>query len=288
MNRKTKAVISFLVSAIVLTFFLFSQISLARNESLRVYFFDVGQGDSILIRTPDARDVLIDGGPDNKVLERLSEVMPFWDRNIDMVVLTHPHDDHIAGLDEVLKRFKIGEILEPDLKNIPDNEKYFDTLATSNGVKEEKALKGDIFDLGSGISLKIIYPLVLQEDEDNLNDDSVVIQMSYKGKKFLFTGDATENVEAKILDQDLDSNFLKVGHHGSRYSSSQKFLEAVSPSVSIISVGEGNTFGHPTQDTLDRLSSIGSKVLRTDENGTVEVEVESDGQWEIKCSKSCD
>ena len=287
MHRKIKVFLPIFVSVILLTFFLFTQLSLAKNENLRIYFFDVGQGDSIFIRTPEGRDILIDGGPDSTVLQRLGETLPFWDRSIDMVVLTHPHADHIDGLNEVLKRYKVDEVLEPDLKNPPDNEKYFDSLTQIQDSKEEKVAKGEIFNLGQDLNLEILYPLTFQEDEKDLNDDSIVMRLNYKGKKFLFTGDATENVEMKIEDQDLKSDFLKVGHHGSRYSSSQKFLEAVRPTISIISVGQGNSFGHPTQDTLDRLNNVGSRVLRTDKAGTVEVDVENTGEWKIRCSKGC-
>jgi beta-lactamase superfamily II metal-dependent hydrolase len=254
---------------------------------LKVYFFDVGQGDSIFIRTPEGKDVLIDGGPDGTVLERLGETLPYWDRKIDLMVLTHPHADHIQGLDEVLKNFSVGEVIETDLKNPTPEENYFNKLVASDGAVEEKAIKGEKINLGSDLDFEILYPLTYQAEEENINDYSVVIKMIYKGRSFLFTGDATSEVEAQILDQNLDSDFLKVGHHGSRYSSSQKFLEAVSPIISIISVGEGNSYGHPTADTLNRLNTVGSRVLRTDKAGTVEVDVGGDGRWIINCSKGC-
>lgn len=295
MSKRTKLLFSIITSVIVLTFFLYTQYSKANMNSagdlvgpiLKVYFFDVGQGDSIFIRTPEGKDVLIDGGPDGTVLERLGETLPYWDRKIDLMVLTHPHADHIQGLDEVLKNFSVGEVIETDLKNPTPEENYFNKLVASDGAVEEKAIKGEKINLGSDLDFEILYPLTYQAEEENINDYSVVIKMIYKGRSFLFTGDATSEVEAQILDQNLDSDFLKVGHHGSRYSSSQKFLEAVSPIISIISVGEGNSYGHPTADTLNRLNTVGSRVLRTDKAGTVEVDVGGDGRWIINCSKGC-
>lgn len=297
MNRKTKLFLSTLMSVVILTFFLYTQYSRANTNTsntgnliapiLKVYFFDVGQGDSILIRTPGGKDILIDGGPDATVLERLGETLPYWDRQIDLVILTHPHADHIQGLDDVMKNYQVGEVIETDMKSPTPEENYFNKLAVSDGSVQEKAIKGEKINIENDIDLQVLYPFTYQMEEENINDYSVVIKMNYKGKSFLFTGDATTEVEAEILDQNLDSDFLKVGHHGSRYSSSLQFLEKVSPAVSIISVGEGNSFGHPTKDTLDRLSSIGSRVIRTDRSGTVEVDVGGDGNWVINCSETC-
>lgn len=296
MKRKTKIYISAILSAIVLTFFLFTQFSKAQNGTLRVYFFDVGQGDSALIRTPEGRDILVDGGPGKAVLERLDEVLPFWDRYIDVVVLTHPHEDHIGGLDDVLERYTVGRVLEPDILNEPENMVYFNKLAgltevgppgVPGGTTSVSPIVGDKIILEQDLEMGFVYPLSLHLEEDDLNDTSLVFQLKYKGKKFLFVGDATSEVEAKIMSADLDADFLKVGHHGSRYSSSMEFLEKVTPIISFISVGEGNSFGHPTKDALDRLKAVGSRVLRTDKSGTVEVEIFDTGEWRIRCEEGC-
>lgn len=295
MNKRTKLYLSVLMSVAILTFFLYTQYSKANTNNvaglvapiLKVYFFDVGQGDSVFIRTPEGKDILIDGGPDATVLERLGETLPYWDRTIDLAILTHPHADHIQGLDDVLKNYQVGEVIETDMKTPTPEENYFNKLVASDGSIQEKAIKGEKINIENDLDLQVLYPFTYQMEEENINDYSVVIKMIYKGRSFLFTGDATAEVEAQILDQNLDSDFLKVGHHGSRYSSSQKFIEAVSPAVSIISVGAGNSFGHPTQDTLNRLNAVGSRVLRTDKAGTVEVDVGGDGKWVINCSKTC-
>lgn len=299
MQRKTKIFFSVLMSVLILTFFLYTQYSKANTNSvgnlvgpiLKVYFFDVGQGDSIFIKTPEGKDILIDGGPDSTVLEKLAEVMPFWDRYIDIVVLTHPHQDHIGGLFDILGRYKIDQILEPDLISEPDNMAYFNKIVGQNGSTQEHGannpVAGDKIVLGQNLEMNFLYPLTLQLSEEDLNNTSLIFQLKYKDEKFLFVGDATSEVEAKILNSNLDSDFLKVGHHGSRYSSSTEFLAKVTPLVSIISVGEGNSFGHPTKDTLDRLSVVGSRILRTDRNGSIEIDIGSNGEWEINCSKSC-
>jgi len=271
------------MSVVVLAFFVSVEFSKAQTGSLKVYFFDIGQGDSILIRTPEGKDILIDGGPDSVVIERLGEALPFWDRHLDIVVLTHPHDDHVLGLYDVLARYRVDLVLEPSIKNEPGNMIYFNGMTE----KEKSVLKDDAITLGEDLKIEFIYPFSLELEEENLNNTSLVFKLSYRDIDFLFTGDATEDVEAKILSENLESEFLKVGHHGSRYSSSQEFLDKVSPLVSVISVGEGNSFGHPTQDALDRLAAVGSRVLRTDKNGTVEVEVFEGGEWEISCGKGC-
>lgn len=285
------------MSVAILTFFLYTQYSKANTSIintgnlvgpiLKVYFFDVGQGDSIFIRTPEGKDILIDGGPDASVLERLGETLPYWDRKIDLVVLTHPHADHIQGLNDVMKNYQVGEVIETDMKTPTPEENYFNKLAINDGAIQGRAIRGEKINIENDLDFQVLYPFEYQMDMENINDYSIVIKMIYKGRSFLFTGDATAEVEAQILDQNLDSDFLKVGHHGSRYSSSQSFIEAVSPMISIISVGEDNSFGHPTQDTLNRLNAVGSRILRTDKSGTIEVDVGGDGEWIVNCTKTC-
>jgi len=288
MKTKIKIIFSAITSLTILFFFFSAQYSKAQVKDLEVYYFDVGQGDSIFIRTPSGKDVLIDGGPDNKVLERIGETIPFWDKKIDLVFLTHAHDDHIAGLYDVLKNYNIGKVLKSDMLVEPENEKYLDSIAKSRDVAEEDLISGEKIILENDVYIDVIYPPSVDENIENINDSSLVLILNYSGKKFMLTGDATSEVESKIINQDLKSDFLKVGHHGSRYSSSEKFLEKVQPVLSIISVGEGNSFGHPTQDTLNRLVNIGSKILRTDKNGTIKIDVKNNGDYFLACSKRCD
>lgn len=273
----------------VLSFFAFEQYAKAEFDHLRVYFFDVGQGDAILVRTPDKKDILIDGGPDDTILERLGEALPFWDRHIDIVILTHPHADHINGLYEVLKRYKVGMILESNLEKNPESMNYFNDLAYSlfGGDIIASPVDGDKIILDNNIGIEFFYPFETNLKEKDLNDTSLLFKLSYGEIDFLFTGDATEKLEKRLLEHNIESEFLKVGHHGSRYSSSSVFLEAVNPTFSIISVGEDNRFGHPTKDALDRISLTGSGILRTDKNGSIVVEVFDSGGWRIECSKGC-
>jgi len=210
------------------------------------------------------------------------------EKNIDLVILTHPHADHINGLFDVLERYNVDEVLEPDFP--PANESYqgLNQLLESKNITKKLADDNQDFEIEKDLKLDILWPDQEQEsDLKEINEYSIVAKLSYKNIDFLLTGDAYQENEKKIIDQNLASEFLKVGHHGSRSSSSPEFLEKVRPLVSIISVGEGNSYGHPTVDTLNRLSAVGTKVLRTDLNGTIEVAVKPDESWTINCSKSC-
>ncbi len=287
MKRKTKLFLTALfLTAITATFFLV-QNSRAQTGELRVYFFDVGQGDSIFIKTPEGKDVLIDGGPNNTVLERLGEVMPFWDKNIDLVILTHPHADHINGLFDVLERYNVNEVLEPDFPATNDSYQSFNQLLESKKITKKLADDDRDFEIEKDLRLDVLWPDQEQGALKEINEYSVVTKLSYKNIDFLLTGDAYQENEEKIIDQNLSSEFLKVAHHGSRSSTSQEFLEKVHPLISVISVGAKNSYGHPTQDILNRLAEVKAKVLRTDLNGTIEVDVKPDESWVIKCEKTC-
>ena len=289
MKIKIKLILSIIFLITTLSLFAYEQYAKAEMGSLRIYFLDVGQGDAILIRTPEGKDILVDGGPDDMVLEKLDEALPFWDRYIDIVVLTHPHADHINGLYEVMKRYKVDFVLEPSIDKKPESMVYFnnsvETLIGSESIINP--IQGDSIVLGDGLVMNFLYPFEPDLKEEDLNDTSLIFRLSYGKIDFLFTGDATEKLEKKIIKENLESEFLKVAHHGSRYSSSSEFLEAVRPLISIISVGKDNKFGHPTQDAIDRLSDVGSKFIRTDISGTVRVDVDKYGIWKIKCSKGC-
>jgi competence protein ComEC len=233
----------------------------------------VGQGDSILIKTPDEQNILIDGGPSSKVLSQLGKNLAFFDKNIDLLVLTHPHSDHVAGLIEVLRRYQVKKVLMTGvLHTSPDYLTFLKEL--ENQKTEIQIAKGaqDIA-LGQDLTLKILYPFkdVSQQKFDELNNSSIVLKLIYKDNSFLFTGDAEEIAESDLIaaKTDLSAQILKVGHHGSKYSSSEKFLEAVNPQYAVISVGKNNDFGHPHLRTLDNLAQRNIKILRTDQSGTI-------------------
>jgi len=255
---------------------------LSKNQPLEVVFFDVGQGDSIFIETPKKQQILIDGGPDSVILEKLGKEMPFYDNTLDLIILTHPEKDHLTGLISVLKRYKVENILWTGVKR--------DTLEFQEWerkILEEKANIKIAHPLQKIIAsktvLEILYPfenLAGREFEDS-NETSIVSRLVFGENSFLFTGDIRKSEEKEILEQrtNLDSDILKVSHHGSKTSSSKEFIEKVLPEIAVISAGKGNSYGHPHQEVLDILEDYGIKILRTDQNG--DIKIISDGK-EIK------
>ncbi|MDD5071460.1 MAG: ComEC/Rec2 family competence protein [Patescibacteria group bacterium] len=244
-------------------------------KELEVDFLDVGQGDAILIKSPMGQNILIDGGPDSKVIEGLGENLPFWDRRIDLMVLTHPHDDHVAGLIEVIRRYGVKKILYTGVVHSAPN-----YLAWLEAIRERK-ISLIIIDrpqkiiLGDDCHLEIIHPLksFLARETGNLNNSSIVAKLVYGETKFLFMGDAEAEVEKELLagEADLSAQVLKAGHHGSDTSSGEDFLEAVSPETAVIQVGKNNSFGHPSLRILKRLERAGAEILRTDLDGTIKM-----------------
>jgi len=286
-KRKTKTFLSTIFLIATIAIFLSVQISKAQTGDLKVWIFDVGQGDSIFIKTPKGIDVLIDGGEGKDVLEELGEALPFWDHHINLVILTHPHADHVNGLVEVLKRYDVDQILEPGKNSETSGYLGFLHEIENNNIKKTITKSEQKILLEDNIFINILWPESNVNEIEDINDTSIVTKLSYGNIDFLLTGDATSEVEKEILDQNLDSEFLKVGHHGSRYSSSANFLAQVGPLVSFISAGKDNRFNHPHDETLTRLEEVGSKILRTDQNGTIKVTVEEDGDWDIWCEKDC-
>ncbi len=276
-----KKILGSLAGAIALIIILLGlSIGEAGNSAeLKIDILDVGQGDAILIRTPYEQNILIDGGPDNSVLEGLGESLPFYDKEIDLMILTHPHSDHVVGLVEVLKRYDVDKVIYTGVTHTTD-----DYLAFLKAVKEEgseiKIIEGpQEITLGNGLELEILYPLRSFKDKKvpNLNNTSIVARLVYKDRSFLFTGDAEEELEKELIEsgQDLKADVLKAGHHGSKTSSSEAFLKVVDPELAVVSVGEDNSFGHPSELTLRRMERLGINILRTDLLGTITIE--SDG-----------
>ncbi|MFA4833647.1 MAG: ComEC/Rec2 family competence protein [Patescibacteria group bacterium] len=245
------------------------------SRELEVSFLDVGQGDAILIKSPMGQNILIDGGPDSKVIEGLGKNLPFWDKRIDLMVLTHPHDDHVTGLIEVIERYSVKKIVYTGV--IHDAPNYLEWL----GKIRERKIPLVIIDrpqkivLGDDCYLEIISPRksLLGRETDNLNNSSIVAKLVYGQTKFLLAGDAEIEVEKELLSGggDLSAQVLKAGHHSSDTSSSEDFLEAVSPQIAVIQVGKDNDFGHPNLRILKRLERIGAKVFRTDVDETIKL-----------------
>jgi competence protein ComEC len=248
---------------------------LRSHKFLEVNFFDVGQGDAIFIETPTRHQILIDGGPSSKIIEKLAREIPFWDRSIDLIILTHPEKDHITGLLEILKRYKVDNILWTGIvRDIPEYKEWLNLIG-----KEKANVK--IAKAGQKISCKncqwkieVFYPfesLEGMEFEDS-NNTSIVSKLIFGDSSFLFTGDIYKDVEESLTltSFDLNSKILKVAHHGSKTSSSEKFLEKVLPEIAIISVGE-NDYGQPHKEVLETLKKYGIKVLRTDRGGDIKI-----------------
>ena len=251
----------------------------AKQGKLLLHVFDVGQGDSLFIEGPNGNNVLIDGGPDDKVLAELGKTLPYWARSIDLVVLTHPHADHVDGLINVLKRYHVGMVLESDVNYpTPENDELHHVIQ-SKSIPDVVAARGEIVDLGEGAKLYVLAPFrsFVSENPTNVHDSMVVLKLAYASSSAMLMGDAEVPLEFQLIaaGDNLRADILKVGHHGSKTSSNELFLEAVHPFFAAISVGAKNRYGHPTQGVLDRLHQLGIKIFRTDEDG--EVTFVSDG-----------
>lgn len=233
---------------------------------LQMHALNVGQGDAILITTPEQNHILIDGGPDGSVLNELPKVMPYMFSKIDLLILTHPHSDHVAGLVDVLDRYEVGAVL---LNPVDYNSKVYGAfLEKIQGLKIYAARADEDFRFGD-TDIDVLYPFESGEWNANANNQSVVLMVSQGGHKILLPGDAEKEEEAKLVGYDLGADVLKAGHHGSRTSSS--VLDKIMPTIMVISSGVGNKYGHPHQETLDKAKELGVEVLRTDTEGTVSI-----------------
>jgi len=237
------------------------------NGNLVISYIDVGQGDSELIQQ-GGQTMLIDAGTTESTSSLLAYLKTKSISKIDYLVLTHPHEDHIGGADDVINAYSIGKVYMP---NVVTTTKAFTNVLTAmkaKGLSAAQPEPGSSFKLGD--TNCITYGPV-NTDAGNLNTYSIVIKLMYGNTKFLFTGDAESTNESGMLSKgfDLAADVLKVGHHGSDTSTSQLFLNAVHPKYSVIEVGKGNSYGHPTQAALNRLSNVGVQILRTDESGTI-------------------
>jgi len=245
------------------------------DNSLEVTFFDIGQGDAIFIETPYKNQILIDGGPNSMILEKLAKEMPFWDKTIDLIILTHPEADHITGLLSVLESYNVKRILWTGIvRDTSQYEKWKEMIEKENAeiiiAHSSQGIKiGNVF-------LNILYPFESLEGEEikNSNDTSIVSRLRFGNNSFLFTGDITKVSENKIIskeDGNLNSDVLKVSHHGSKTSTSAEFLENVLPDIAVISCGKDNSYGHPHEQVLKSLEELGINILRTDQNGDIKI-----------------
>lgn len=281
-----KKLLLFSLASILFLFGLFVYQQLKLNDGkLRLVFCDVGQGDGIYIRSPKGLDILIDGGPDEKILSCLSNNMPFWDKTIEIVVLTHPHADHAVGLVSVIKRYTVLQFYTEEIEGESLVSKELEETLSEKNIKVRFTKRGDFLRLKDGVLLATLFPakeqIALAKIRKNIDLDanglSVVQLLSYGDFRALLTGDS---IMHESLDQKID--VLKVPHHGSRNNMESEFLSSIKPKLAVIQSGKNNRYGHPHKETLDLLSRFNIKVLRNDLEG--ELRILSDGQkwWLVK------
>jgi competence protein ComEC len=288
-KRGNYSLFFFVLILFALNLFLFYFDFVKANDNLTFTVLDVGQGDALFIESPTGTQVLFDSGPPRKILGPLAKVMSPFDRSIDAVVITNPDADHIGGLQEILKNYEVGVVLEPGTFNSSKTYENLKNEIEKQDIKNILAKKGVRLDLGGGAVIDILFPNQDVSGWDP-NDGSVIAKLSYGEASFMLMGDSTVKTEKIIMEEysemALDSTVLKVGHHGSRTSTLQEFVQVVSPEYAIISLGKDNKYGHPHANTLDTLNTIGAQIFRTDLSGTIILSCDRIGPCVIKTSKS--
>jgi competence protein ComEC len=244
------------------------------RSQVDVYFLDVGQGDATLFYTDSREVILVDGGPSLSVLYALGQALPFYERTIDLLVLTHPDSDHINGLIEVVKRYKVKKVLYNGIVDDLAAYQVWQEQIKASGIEIIIAQAGQNFTYGN-LDLEVFYPVenLFGRTFDDTNESSVVIKFSYYDIDFLLTGDLSAEKELELIDlaYDLSAEIMKAGHHGSKTSTHQKFLQTVKPQYVVISAGKDNSYGHPHFIVLQRLINSQAKILRTDERGDIRI-----------------
>lgn len=274
-----KTIISFLIFCNLIAFGIFYD--LRTVENFRVVFFDVGQGDAALIRTAKRQTILIDGGPEQAILPHLAREIPFWEKKIDLIILTHPDADHLSGLVEVLQRYDVKQVLWNGQE--ADTLLYKQWKSLIQDIPSRYAFRGQKVYFSGG-RLDVLYPPKDYQFSDDLNEGSIINKLIHSNGKILYTGDAYKAQESKLLSwekdcqnnnfywcdvMDLSADVLKVGHHGSSSSSDALFLSRVKPKIALISAGQDNRYGHPHQETLNLLKTLDISIHQTSEDGNL-------------------
>jgi competence protein ComEC len=277
-NKKTLAFQTILVSNILVWGFFFSLPD--SKPHLKVY--DVGQGDSIFIETAGGFKILIDGGPDRKVAEYLGKDLPFYSKKIDLLVVTHPQSDHLTGILDVVKNYQIKTLWVNAAKDKTRLFKEWEALLRARKIAATTVYQGDKMIFPDKTTVSVLWPKE-EASNTNLNTTSIVVQISFGSFDAIFTGDADKSAQPFTTDN-RSIEVFKVPHHGSKTSINEDFVSTLSPAASVISVGAKNHYGHPSLEVVNFLTKIGSKVYRTDTNGTVEIV--SDGKnWYTKVQR---
>jgi len=251
------------------------------DQYLHVSFLDVGEGDATLIQS-SGQNILVDGGPTPQAISLgLSQKLPFWEHTIDLVILTHPHLDHLSGLIEVLNRYNVKAILAPEMSvNSAAYDEWMNLIKTKN-IPLNIAEKGQQIKLNNGVSIEILNPPpgATANTETDMENLGIVLKLSYGRQSFLLTADIFSEAETRLIKErgDLSCTVLKVAHHGSNTSTSADFLNVAHPQAAVISCGAGNLFGHPQSAVLERLTK--QTIYRTDLSGSIEFTTDGSKIW---------
>jgi len=277
---KRHFILFFLICASVFYFLNTTWINLPDGQ-LHFFALNVGQGNASLIITPTGQKILIDGGPENAVLEELGAILPFYDRQLDLIILTHPHADHLSGFIPILDRFQVKAILATG--NVAKNATYeiFWQKISAQKIPIYLAHAKHDFNLGGNVFLDVVYPEKIEAGKifNNDNNSSLISRVVYKNSEILFPGDAEDSEEKELLKTSflLTADVLQVPHHGSRTSSIPEFLNQIKSDWFVISAGKDNSYGHPHTETLAKFPP--EKTLRTDLKGRIHLMTNGDGKW---------
>ncbi|MEK7640866.1 MAG: MBL fold metallo-hydrolase [Patescibacteria group bacterium] len=259
-----------LIILISANLFVWREAAFGENKNLQLYFLDVGQGDSELIDLGSV-EILVDGGKDAKVLSELGRALSPSDRYIDLVIATHPDFDHFGGLIDVLKNYEVGMVITNGRSGVAEAYSDFERVIAEKNIPVTQVYAGDQIQFGD-TTLKVLWPTETAAVAKKVNESGIVFMLENQGFRALYTADIGFETEQKLMSKyDLSAQVLKVGHHGSKYSTDKNFLAEVNPAISIIEVGK-NSYGHPTDAVLGRLASVGAQVFRTDQNGVLKLE----------------
>lgn len=275
-KHKTKIIILVLALVILDAVVWWNIVADAASDDLRLHFLDVGQGDSELIALPGDVQMLVDGGPPaGRVLAALGDILSPTDRYIDLVVLSHAETDHFGGLIEVLKRYRVGAFIWNGRSGTARAFQDLMRAVEDSGARVVVLGAGDAIRYGTS-RIDVLSPTPALLAGTIVNDTAFTLRLASEGATALFTGDIGPKVEELLAPLLRHIDVLKVAHHGSKFSSTQGFLDAVRPALAVIEVGK-NSYGHPTPDVLARLAAVGARVFRTDRDGTVEVVADGEG-----------
>lgn len=283
-NNKCKIIICLLIVLILINFIIY-----IFPQKLRIFFIDVGQGDSTLIITPDKKTVLIDGGGSNSFDVGEKVLLPYLlDRRIlkiDYVLISHFDTDHCGGILTIMEKVKVKNIIISEQAEHSENYERFKKLMIHKKIRLIEVKKGDKIKIGRYSEFKILFPTSRLLSENPLNNNSIVAQFNYNNFKMLFTGDIEKLAEQQILKTEkaeIRADILKVAHHGSKTSSIPEFIKAVRPKIALIGVGKNNTFGHPNQQTIKNLENIKCRIYRTDLQGEIIIKIDQKGRMNVK------